>query len=233
MTWQGWLQFVVFAALITAVVKPLGGYIVRNVEGGGRVQRNFSWFERGLYRLAGVDPAQQEGWVDYALAIVWFNLFGIALLYALQRLQNLLPFNPQAMDAVSPDLALNTAVSFATNTSWQSYGGESTMSYLAQMTGLVVQSFLSAATGIAVAIALVRGFTRRSAATIGNFLGRSDPDHAVRAAAHVCRDGTGDDLAGRAGELRALCQCHDARRRAPGDRARTGCLTEGDRGAEW
>jgi K+-transporting ATPase ATPase A chain len=169
MTWQGWLQIVVFAALVTAAVKPLGGYIVRNVEGGGRVQRGFAWFERGLYRLAGVDPAREQSWIDYALAILCFHLFGIALLYALMRFQNLLPLNPQGINAVSPDLALNTAVSFATNTSWQSYGGESTLSYLAQMTGLVVQSFLSAATGIAVALALVRGFTRRSAATIGNF----------------------------------------------------------------
>jgi len=169
MTWQGWLQIALFAALVTAVVKPFGSYIVRNVEGGGGAQRSFAWFERGIFRLAGVDPAQEQSWIDYALAIVWLHLFGIAAVYALLRLQRVLPLNPQAMDAVSPDLALNTAISFATNTSWQSYGGESTLGYLAQMSGLVVQSFLSAATGIAVAIALVRGFTRRSASTIGNF----------------------------------------------------------------
>src|SRR5271166_2247541 len=140
MTWQGWLQIVIFAALITAAVKPLGGYIARNVDGGGRVQRALAPIERGLYRLAGVDPAEEQSWIDYALAMLWLHLVGIAALYGLLRLQNLLPLNPQQMDAVSPDLALNTAVSFATNTSWQSYGGESTLSYLAQMAGIVVQS---------------------------------------------------------------------------------------------
>ncbi|HSZ93338.1 MAG TPA: potassium-transporting ATPase subunit KdpA [Acetobacteraceae bacterium] len=169
MTWQGWLQIAVFAALITAVVKPLGSYIVRNVDGGGRVLRAFATLERGLYRVAGVDPAEEQGWVDYAMALLWFHLVGIIVLYALLRLQNLLPLNPQQMDAMTPDLALNTAVSFATNTSWQSYGGESTLSYLSQMLGIVVQSFMSAAVGIAVALALVRGFARRSTQSIGNF----------------------------------------------------------------
>jgi K+-transporting ATPase ATPase A chain len=169
MTWQGWLQIAVFAALITAVVKPLGGYIMRNVEGGGRVQRAFAPFENGLYRLADVNPTEEQGWVDYALALLVFHLIGIFVLYGLLRLQNLLPLNPQQMVAVSPDLAMNTAVSFATNTSWQSYGGESTLGYLPQMAGLVVQSFLSGATGVAVALALVRGLTRRSARVIGNF----------------------------------------------------------------
>ncbi|MFZ0017450.1 MAG: potassium-transporting ATPase subunit KdpA [Acetobacteraceae bacterium] len=169
MTWQGWLQIAVFAALITAVVKPLGGYIVRNVDGGGRVLRAFAPLERGLYRVAGIDPAEEQGWVDYAMALLWFHLVGIIVLYALLRLQNLLPLNPQQMDAMTPDLALNTAVSFATNTSWQSYGGESTLSYLSQMLGIVVQSFMSAAVGIAVALALVRGFARRSTQSIGNF----------------------------------------------------------------
>jgi K+-transporting ATPase ATPase A chain len=169
MTWQGWLQIVVFAALITALVKPHGGYIVRNVDGGGRVSRVFAPLERGLYRLAGIDPAEEQSWIDYALALLWFHLAGIVVLYALLRLQSLLPLNPQQFDAMTPDLALNTAMSFATNTSWQSYGGESTLGYLAQMAGIVVQSFLSAATGVAVAIAFVRGFARRSSATIGNF----------------------------------------------------------------
>ncbi|HLY90451.1 MAG TPA: potassium-transporting ATPase subunit KdpA [Acetobacteraceae bacterium] len=169
MTWQGWVQIAVFAALVTVVVKPLGGYIVRNVEGGGRVQRTFSSFERGLYRLAGVDPSEDQGWVDYALALLCFHIAGIAVLYGLLRLQQLLPLNPQQLEALSPDLALNTAVSFATNTSWQSYGGESTLSYLSQMAGIVVQSFMSGAVGVAVALALVRGFARRSSRAIGNF----------------------------------------------------------------
>ena len=169
MTWQGWLQIAVFAALIAAVVKPLGGYIARIADGSSRIVRLFAPVETGLYRLAGVDPAEEQTWVGYALALLAFNIAGIVVLYALQRLQNVLPLNPQQMDAVPPDLALNTAVSFATNTSWQSYAGETTMSNLTQIAGIVVQSFLSCATGVAVAIALVRGFARRSAKTIGNF----------------------------------------------------------------
>jgi K+-transporting ATPase ATPase A chain len=168
-TWQGWLQIAVFAALVTAAVKPLGGYIARSIAGLGRVQRVLAPIENGVYRLAGTDPAEEQTWVEYALALLWFHLAGIAALYALQRVQNWLPLNPQQLDAVAPDLALNTAVSFATNTSWQSYAGETTLSYLVQMAGITVQSFLSAATGIAVAIALIRGFSSRSAQTIGNF----------------------------------------------------------------
>ncbi len=169
MNWQGWLQIAVFAALITAAVKPLGGYIARSVGGDGKVQRSFAAVENGLYRVAGIDPDEEQSWVSYALAMLVFNIVGIVALYILQRAQNLLPLNPRQFDAVTPDLALNTAVSFATNTSWQSYGGETTLSYLSQMAGITVQSFLSAATGVAVAIALVRGFARRSARTIGNF----------------------------------------------------------------
>jgi K+-transporting ATPase ATPase A chain len=168
MSWQGWLQIVIFAAFVTAAVKPLGGFITRNVGGGGRVQRAFAPLEHALYRLAGVDPEEEQSWVQYALALLWFNLAGTVALYALLRLQHVLPLNPQQLGPMPPDLALNTAVSFTTNTSWQSYGGESTLGYLAQMAGLVVQSFLSAASGIAVAIALVRGFARRSSTTIGN-----------------------------------------------------------------
>jgi K+-transporting ATPase ATPase A chain len=163
------LQIAVFAALVLAAVKPYGGYIAANVNGGGRVQRGFARLENGLYRLAGIDATEEQGWTEYALAIVTFHVVGIAALYGLLRLQDVLPLNPQQFAPMSPDLALNTAVSFATNTSWQSYGGESTLGYLAQMAGLVVQSFTSAATGIAVALALVRGFARSSSATIGNF----------------------------------------------------------------
>jgi K+-transporting ATPase ATPase A chain len=169
MTWQGWLQIAVFAALIAAVVKPLGGMIAGIVDGTSRVVRLLAPVETTLYRLAGVDPTEEQGWVGYALALLSFHIAGIVLLYGLQRLQAVLPLNPQHLDAVAPDLALNTAVSFATNTSWQSYAGETTMSTLTQMAGIAVQSFLSGASGIAVAIALVRGFARRSAATIGNF----------------------------------------------------------------
>jgi K+-transporting ATPase ATPase A chain len=169
MTWQGWAQIAVFAALTTAAVKPLGAYIAAIVDGQPKIPRVLAVFERGLYRLAGVDPGHEQGWVNYAAAVLCFHFVGIAALYLLQRLQNLLPLNPQQLPAVAPDLALNTAVSFATNTSWQSYAGETMLSYLTQMAGLTVQSFLSAATGIAVAMALIRGFARRTSQTIGNF----------------------------------------------------------------
>jgi len=169
MTWQGWLQIALFAALITALVKPLGGYFARIVEGTSRVQRLFAPIENGIYRIAGVDPAEEQSWVTYALALLCFSVAGIAALYVLQRLQGLLPYNPQHLAAPSPDLSFNTAVSFVTNTSWQSYAGESTLGYFVQMAGVTVQSFLSGATGIAVGVALIRGFARRSTHTIGNF----------------------------------------------------------------
>jgi K+-transporting ATPase ATPase A chain len=169
MTWQGWLLIAVFATLVTALVHPLGGYIARVFDGGCTpLQRLLRPLESGLYRLAGVDPHAEQPWWTYASGLLVFHLAGILLLYALQRLQHLLPLNPDGQDIVAPDLALNTAVSFATNTSWQSYGGETTLSDLTQMAGITVQSYLSGAAGIVVAIALVRGLARRSAATIGN-----------------------------------------------------------------
>ena len=169
MTWQGWLQIAVFAALVTAAVRPLGAFIAEIVEGQARIPRFLTAFEHGLYRLAGIDPTEEQDWSCYAFAVLCFHFFGIVLLYGVQRLQAVLPLNPQGFEAVPPDLALNTAVSFATNTSWQSYAGETTLSYLSQMAGLTVQSFLSAATGVAVALALVRGFARRTSQTVGNF----------------------------------------------------------------
>jgi K+-transporting ATPase ATPase A chain len=169
MTWQGWLQVAVFVVLLTVAVRPLGAYIAAIVEGEYRIPRFLVAFERGLYRIAGINPTREQAWTQYAFAVLYFHVFGIALLYGLQRVQGLLPLNPQNMGAVAPDLALNTAVSFATNTSWQSYAGETTLSYLTQMAGLTVQSFTSAATGIVVALALVRGFARRTSQTIGNF----------------------------------------------------------------
>ena len=169
MTWQGWVQIAIFAALITAAVKPLGGYISRAFDGFGMLRRVVEPLEDGIYRLAGVNSSEEQGWASYALALLWFHAAGIALLYAMQRVQNLLPLNPQQFGAVGPDLAMNTAVSFATNTSWQSYGGETTLSYFVQMAGITVQSFMSCAAGIAVAMALIRGFARRSSQHIGNF----------------------------------------------------------------
>jgi potassium-transporting ATPase potassium-binding subunit len=169
MTWQGWAQLALFALLVAATVRPLGGYIVRVIEGGCTpLQRFLRPAETAFYRLAGVDPVEEQTWPAYALGLLMFHLIGFLVLFGLQRAQNILPLNPQQFAAVSPDLALNTAVSFVTNTSWQSYGGETTLSNLVQMAGITVQSFLSAAAGIAVAIALVRGFARRSVRTIGN-----------------------------------------------------------------
>jgi potassium-transporting ATPase potassium-binding subunit len=169
MIWQGWLQLAIFAALATAAIRPFGGYIARSLDGRSRLARLGAPIERGIYRLAGIDPTSEQGWAEYAFALLLFHVVGIVALYALQRLQATLPLNPQRFGAVAPDLALNTAVSFATNTSWQSYAGETTLGYLTQMAGITVQSFLSGASGIAVAIGLVRGFARRSASTIGNF----------------------------------------------------------------
>jgi K+-transporting ATPase ATPase A chain len=170
-----------FLGIVVLCVKPLGGYIadVMQLPGDkaaadGRRRPNFvrraaAQFERLWYRLAGIDPAEEMSWFEYAIALLMFNVLGAVVVYALQRLQLILPFNPQKFAAVSPDSSFNTAVSFITNTNWQGYSGESTMGYLVQMAGLAVQNFLSAATGIAVAIALIRGFARHTAATIGNF----------------------------------------------------------------
>ena len=170
MTVNGWIQIIIFAALVAAVTIPLGGYMAR-VFAGERtwLAPVFRPVETAFYRVAGVDPAQEQNWLSYAFAVLLFNLVGFALLYALQRLQGVLPLNPQGFAGVSPDLALNTSISFVTNTNWQNYGGESTLSYLVQMAGLTVHNFVSAANGIVVAIVLIRGFARKSVDTIGNF----------------------------------------------------------------
>jgi K+-transporting ATPase ATPase A chain len=170
MTINGWLQILVFCGIIILLVKPLGGYMTR-VFNGERTLLSFIFgpVERGLYRIAGTSEREEQHWTAYTAALLFFNLAGFVLLYVLQRFQGVLPFNPAGTGAVPPDLAFNTAVSFVTNTNWQNYGGESTMSYLTQMAGLTVQNFLSAATGIAIAIALIRAFSRRSMRTLGNF----------------------------------------------------------------
>ena len=170
MTINGWVQIAIFALIVVALTKPLGGYMTRVFSGERTIlSPMLRPIELGLYRLCGVDERAEQSWVTYAVAMLLFSLAGFATLYALQRLQALLPFNPQHLDAVAPDLAFNTAISFVTNTNWQSYVPESTMSYLVQMAGLTVHNFVSAATGIALAIALIRGFARRSAQTVGNF----------------------------------------------------------------
>ncbi len=170
MTINGWVQIALFVALLLLFTRPLGGYL-DNVMAGRRTFLSpvLLPVERGFYRLAGIDPKEEQSWWVYARAMIVFHIVGFAFLYVMLRLQDLLPFNPQDMASVPPDLAGNTAVSFLTNTNWQSYGGESTMSYLSQMAGLSVQNFLSAATGIALATAFVRGFARADSKTLGNF----------------------------------------------------------------
>jgi K+-transporting ATPase ATPase A chain len=170
MTVNGWLQIVIYVVLVAAPVIPLGAFMAR-VFAGERTLLSAVLVpvETVFYRVSGVDPAREHNWLSYAFALLLFNLVGFLLLYALQRLQGVLPFNPQGFAGVSPDLALNTSTSFTTNTNWQNYGGESTLSYLVQMAGLTMHNFVSAATGIAIAIALTRGFVRKSVETIGNF----------------------------------------------------------------
>ncbi|MBF9235158.1 potassium-transporting ATPase subunit KdpA [Microvirga alba] len=170
MTINGWLQIaVLFTAVVLAAV-PLGAFMAKVYAGKRNVLTPFlAPVEKGFYALAGVDPAREQSWRSYALAMLMFNAAGFALLYAILRLQGVLPLNPQGFSGVAPDLAFNTAVSFVTNTNWQAYGGETTMSHFSQMAGLTVHNFLSAATGLALAMALVRGFARSKAPTVGNF----------------------------------------------------------------
>jgi potassium-transporting ATPase potassium-binding subunit len=170
MTANGVLQLLLYLVVLLALAKPLGAYMARVYEGRPiGLDRVLGWLERLTYRLCGVHPEQEMGWKPYAVAMLLFNLLGFFAVYLLQRLQGVLPLNPQALGAVSADSSFNTAVSFATNTNWQGYGGETTMSYLTQMLGLTVQNFVSAATGMATLAAFIRGFARRSAETIGNF----------------------------------------------------------------
>jgi K+-transporting ATPase ATPase A chain len=168
MATSSWLLLVAYLAAVLIPAPFVGRYLVAVLEGRGGVLRVGGFLERPLYRLAGVLPETEMSWRGYAAAVLAFNLVGILFLFALQLAQGLLPLNPQGFGAPTWDSALNTAVSFVTNTNWQGYGGESTMSYLTQMLGLTVQNFLSAATGIAVAVALMRGFARRNAETVGN-----------------------------------------------------------------
>ncbi|MBW9086991.1 potassium-transporting ATPase subunit KdpA [Rhizobium wenxiniae] len=170
MTLNGWLQILVFCGIVLVLVKPLGAYMTR-VFSGERTLLSpvLVPIERGLYALAGTNEREEQHWTGYAFAMLMFNFFGVLVLYGLLRLQDVLPLNPAGMSAVPSELSFNTAVSFVTNTNWQNYGGESTLSYLTQMMGLAVQNFVSAATGIAIAIALIRGFSRASGKSVGSF----------------------------------------------------------------
>jgi len=170
MTANGLLQIGLYLAAVIALAKPLGWHMARVYEGQTvGLERILGPFERLLYRLAGIRPESEMTWKTYTSAVLLFNLAGVLAVYIVQRTQGALPLNPQGLPAVSPDSSFNTAVSFASNTNWQGYSGEATMSYLTQMLGLTVQNFVSAATGMAVLVALIRGLSRRSTSTIGNF----------------------------------------------------------------
>ncbi|HEV2391568.1 MAG TPA: potassium-transporting ATPase subunit KdpA [Verrucomicrobiae bacterium] len=168
-----WLQLCLYVGALALITKPMGLYLVQVLDANGRTWLDpiIKPFERLTYRLIGANPEKEQDWKEYAFAMLLFSLVSCLFTYAILRLQQWLPLNPQRLGPVSPDLAFNTAVSFTTNTNWQNYGGESTMSYLSQMVGLVIHNFASAAVGIALAAALVRGIARHSAATIGNFWG--------------------------------------------------------------
>ena len=170
MSWNGWLQIALFAAIVVALVKPLGLYMTK-VFNGERTWASpvLRPVERGFYALAGVREDEDQHWLAYAFGMLLFNAAGFFLLYAILRCQAWLPLNPRAFGNLAPDLAFNTAISFTTNTNWQNYAGETTLSYFSQMAGLTVHNFVSAATGIALAVALIRGFARRKATGIGNF----------------------------------------------------------------
>ncbi len=170
MTVIGWLQIVLLFVIIVALVKPLGWYMTRVFNG----ERTFLSpvlrpVEAALYWISGVDERREQHWLTYTVAMLLFHVGGFLIIYGLMRLQAFLPFNPAGQSAVAEDLSFNTAISFITNTNWQNYGGESTLSYLVQMLGLTHQNFLSAATGIVLAVALIRGFARASMRTVGNF----------------------------------------------------------------
>ena len=171
MTAIGTAQIVLYFAILLSLVKPLGAYMARVYEGRPLVgiDRLLGPIERLIYRVGGIRGSDEMGWRTYAFALLLFNLLGVLATYALQRAQGMLPLNPQRIGNVAPDLAFNTAISFATNTNWQSYSGESTLSYLTQMLGLTVQNFVSAATGMAVLVVLIRGLARRQSASVGNF----------------------------------------------------------------
>ncbi len=173
MSWQGYAQIGVVLAALVASAKPLGGYVARVFEGSPTwLDRPLGWLERRVYRLAGVPrdaEAREMTWTTYAVAMLLFNVVGIVAVYAIVRLQGSLPLNPEGMTAPTADLSWNTAVSFVTNTNWQAYGGETTMSYFTQAVALAVQNFVCAASGMAVMVALLRGISRRSTSTLGNF----------------------------------------------------------------
>jgi K+-transporting ATPase ATPase A chain len=200
MTINGWIQIAIFTAILIALARPLGGYMTAVFEGRVGFLRPV---ERGIYALCGVDEKEEQHWLTYGIGMLFTQIVGFLLLYLLQRVQYYLPFNPQDQTGISPDSSFNTAVSFLTNTNWQSYTPESTMGYLAQMAGLTVQNFFSAAVGIVLSVALIRGFARRSAKSIGNFWVDT-----TRCILYILLPRLG--VAGRAAEPRRLYRSDDA-----------------------
>jgi K+-transporting ATPase ATPase A chain len=170
MNTYSFLQLTIYLAILILLAKPLGDYMARVYQGERTfLDRVLGPVERFIYRISGIDPQTEMDWKVYAIAMLVFNVFGLIFVYLLQRLQGVLPLNPQGLGAVTPDSSWNTAVSFASNTNWQGYGGETTMSYLTQMLGMTVQNFVSAAAGMAVLVALIRGIVRHTSKTLGNF----------------------------------------------------------------
>ena len=232
MSVQNWLQLLALVGLVAAGTRLLGPYLAR-VFGGGSApgDRVFLPVERLLYRVGRIDPEREQPWTVYALSLLAFSAVSVVGLYLLQRVQGALPLNPTDVAAVPPALAFNTAVSFVTNTNWQNYGGESTMSHLTQMAGLTVQNFVSAAVGIAVVVALIRGLARRRSETIGNFwvdltriTTRVLLPLAIVVALLLASQGVVQSLRGpRHGD--------DGRGRDPGDLPRAGREPGGDQGA--
>src|ERR1700678_2061026 len=168
---NAWFQFALYVGALLLITKPLGLYLVSVLDARGRtwLDRVVKLFETATYRVCGINPGEEQRWIAYTMSLLAFSLVGMLLTYFILRFQDHLPLNPQALPGLAPHLAFNTAASFTTNTNWQSYSGESTMSYFSQMVALVIHNFTSAAAGIAVAAALVRGIARQSVRTIGNF----------------------------------------------------------------
>ena len=237
MTLNGWLQLAIYVVVLLALAKPLGSYMARVYEGESTIlSRVFGPFERLLYRLIGKQAGVEMGWKRYAVALLVFNLLGLLAVYAIQRAQGTLPLNPQGFAGVAPDLAFNTAASFASNTNWQAYGGETTMSYLTQMAALTVQNFVSAATGMAVVVALIRGLRARSASTLGNFWVDLTRGDAVHPAAPLNRAGALPRVTGRDPEPVRLRHRAAGGRFGPADPADGSCrLADRDQAAghEW
>ena len=221
-----WFQIVLYIALLLLLVKPLGAFMAR-VYTGERTLLSpiLGPLERLLYRLAGIDANAEMNWRTYAAALLIFSGLGMLVLYLLQRAQGWLPLNPAQLGSVDPWVAFNTAASFTSNTNWQFYGGETTLSYLTQMAGLTVQNFISAAMGMAVLIALIRGIGRQTTQTIGNFWVGSDPQHVLHFAAALADPGVGAGFAGRGSNLCTLSDGNDGatdHRRGRQRRHRTG-----------